>query len=186
MTYFCIGDGIFDKMSDEDVVKAGWEPTRTRARDIHLQSSASVENILLESLIRRTFDNITGVMISLEGFRKAIFPENAEAPDRRGSNSPAKVTVDMLLEKNESEASRLQTSPLYNTLKKSLDTGKMKESRIYGFNETPKSAEPNPMTLSATLRAGAVPVNHVTQKVGEDGMLNFSIKRLSGTFRKPK
>jgi protein phosphatase 2C family protein 2/3 len=68
-------DGIFDKMNNPEVVKSCWDSTQIRASDVHHQCSIAVESLMRESLIRRTLDNITVVMISLSGFKRALFPK---------------------------------------------------------------------------------------------------------------
>jgi hypothetical protein len=46
------------------------------ANNIHKQTGMSVEYILKNSLLRRTLDNVTVVMISFKNFKKAVFGED--------------------------------------------------------------------------------------------------------------
>lgn len=73
-----LGDGIYDKMENQDVVKSVWDSTIERESDIHKQSAAAVEKLMKDSLIKKTMDNITVVMVTFEGFEKKIFPAPGE------------------------------------------------------------------------------------------------------------
>ena len=75
-----LGDGVFDKLTDEDVVETVWKSTKLKCDDLHQQSSIAVEDILKESLLRRSMDNVTAIMISLQGFQKAMFPNEPPSP----------------------------------------------------------------------------------------------------------
>ena len=71
-------DGIFDKLSNEDTVKCVWNSvtdnkTLNLASNVHKQSGMAVEYILKNSLLRRTLDNVTVVMISFSNFKHAVF-----------------------------------------------------------------------------------------------------------------
>ena len=46
------------------------------ANNIHKQTGMAVEYILKNSLLRRTLDNVTVVMISFKNFKKAVFGED--------------------------------------------------------------------------------------------------------------
>jgi len=73
-------DGIFDKLNSQEAVKMIWESTSERASDIHQQCGLGVEGIMRESLVRRTLDNITVVMISLKNFKHKLFPREKPKP----------------------------------------------------------------------------------------------------------
>jgi len=74
-------DGIFDKLSSQEAVKMIWDSTSERASDIHQQCGLGVEGIMRESLVRRTLDNITVVMISLKNFKHKLFPREKAKPE---------------------------------------------------------------------------------------------------------
>jgi len=68
-------DGIFDKLTSREVVKIVWETAnRSSAKTIHQLSGEAVDAIMKGSIIRKTLDNITVVMISFEGFKNKFFP----------------------------------------------------------------------------------------------------------------
>ena len=74
-------DGIFDKMSNENIVECVWNSVADNkemkvANNIHKQTGMSVEYILKNSLLRRTLDNVTVVMISFKNFKRAVFGED--------------------------------------------------------------------------------------------------------------
>lgn len=74
-------DGIFDKMSNENILECVWNSVSDNrqmkvANNIHKQTGMAVEYILKNSLLRRTLDNVTVVMISFKNFKKAVFGED--------------------------------------------------------------------------------------------------------------
>ena len=75
-----LGDGIYDKVDSEDLVGIIWESAyEKRCSDIHQQSSSCVEALMKESLVRRTLDNITVVMIAFSGFKHMLFPKSKDS-----------------------------------------------------------------------------------------------------------
>jgi hypothetical protein len=66
-------------LSSRDVVRSVWESTEERAQNIHHQCGLAVENILRESINRRTLDNITVVMIGFKNFKQKLFPRDKSA-----------------------------------------------------------------------------------------------------------
>lgn len=67
-------DGIFDKLSDTQVMKAVWETVRKRytSMDVsmHELSGAAVEMVLKLSVDQKTADNITVVVICFKNMKK--------------------------------------------------------------------------------------------------------------------
>lgn len=65
------------------MVNCVWDSTKQRCINVHEQSSQGVESVMMESLIRKTFDNITVVMLGLAGFKTMYAeaePEKKEQP----------------------------------------------------------------------------------------------------------
>lgn len=92
MAFYLLGDGIFDKLDNEDVTGIVWEAAqKNRASDIHKQSAICTEFLMKESLIRKSMDNVTIVMIALSGFRHALFPKTKETTNAK-ENSNVKET----------------------------------------------------------------------------------------------
>ena len=74
-------DGIFDKLSNEHLIECVWNSVNDNrqmkvANNIHKQTGMAVEYILKNSLLRRTLDNVTVVMISFKNFKRAVFGED--------------------------------------------------------------------------------------------------------------
>jgi serine/threonine protein phosphatase PrpC len=73
-----LGDGIFDKLSNEEVAECVWMSVRDVADSqlesqnqsvvIHTQLGMGVEYILKNALLRRSLDNVTVVVIGFESF----------------------------------------------------------------------------------------------------------------------
>jgi len=90
-------DGIYDKLSNKDVVQCVWNSTKDDLKpNIHKQSSLGVEAILKNALLRRTLDNVTVVLIAFSNFKHAVYgSEKAEtsAVIRRKENIPPPMST---------------------------------------------------------------------------------------------
>lgn len=69
-------DGIFDKLSNFQVIRAVWETVRkkflNREQSVHLLSGAAIETVLKLSVSEKTMDNITVVIVCFKNFRKQL------------------------------------------------------------------------------------------------------------------
>lgn len=66
-------------MSSKEVVDCVWDQSRNfLASNVHEQCVLGTENIIRNSLERKTSDNVTAVMIALPSFKKKLFPETEE------------------------------------------------------------------------------------------------------------
>jgi protein phosphatase 2C family protein 2/3 len=75
-------DGIFDKLSNKEAVQCVWNSVKDNkqmgfANNVHKQSGMGVEYILKNSLLRRTLDNVTVVIIAFSNFKRAVFGPSA-------------------------------------------------------------------------------------------------------------
>ena len=65
-------DGIFEKLDNIDVNEAVWEASKPQAefddRTIHEKLGASVDAILQMSAFKKSFDNITAVIVAFENY----------------------------------------------------------------------------------------------------------------------
>lgn len=105
-----LGDGIYDKLSSRDVVKCVWESTDEKAQNVHHQCGLAVENILRESIHRRTLDNITVVMIGFKNFKQKLFPR-----DKSGkSNNENLVDKEIDLSSVSSPSMKTMTQTSFN------------------------------------------------------------------------
>jgi protein phosphatase 2C family protein 2/3 len=72
-------DGIFDKINNREFIKCVWNSLGDgRAPNAHQQIGRGVEYILKNSLLRKTLDNVTVVLVGFESFRKICGPEPTE------------------------------------------------------------------------------------------------------------
>lgn len=79
-----IGDGIYDKLENEDIIKEVWNLLYTReASDIHELNKLAVEAILRESLLKKSLDNVTSVMITFAGLADRYSSELATSKQPR-------------------------------------------------------------------------------------------------------
>ncbi len=66
-------DGIFDKLSNKDVVQCVWNGVRDeRASKVHQQCGVGVDTILKNALFRRSLDNVTSLIIGFSHLKKMM------------------------------------------------------------------------------------------------------------------
>ena len=64
-------DGIFDKLTSEEVAETFWKSARqTKNVNIHEISCEGIESILMESFNRQSIDNLTLIVIGLNGLKE--------------------------------------------------------------------------------------------------------------------
>lgn len=74
-------DGIFDKMSNKDVVQCVWNGVKSEKRSkVHQQCGVGVDTILKNALLRRSLDNVTTLMVSFSNFKKLMNTAEAIPP----------------------------------------------------------------------------------------------------------
>ena len=66
-------------MENSDVVSTIKGSTMNKESDVHKQSAVGVERLMKESLIQKTLDNITVVMVAFSGFEKMHSASNNDA-----------------------------------------------------------------------------------------------------------
>ncbi len=68
--FFLLGcDGIFDRMNNKEVVESAWKAIEESKEDsYHKELGTMVDRVLKESIVRRTFDNITVVVVAFKAF----------------------------------------------------------------------------------------------------------------------
>ncbi|EAR93523.2 serine/threonine phosphatase 2C (macronuclear) [Tetrahymena thermophila SB210] len=79
-------DGIFDKMSSSEAIKASWDAIRieqsnnnnssSNPLNTHSLCAKGVEGVIQEALKRRSTDNLTGLVISFIDFQAHASPQN--------------------------------------------------------------------------------------------------------------
>lgn len=65
-------------MSDKEVVDCAWMTLKesTKAKNIHIQCGIAIDMIIKSSLVRRTLDNVTAVMIAFQNFESNFNSQN--------------------------------------------------------------------------------------------------------------
>lgn len=100
-----LGDGVFDKMNNQEVVDAAWDAARKTYKQhtnsptlssVHALCGQSIELVLKASVASRTLDNITGVIVAFKNFRKTIKNETA-LPPRLGADAFKPVHLNSIL-----------------------------------------------------------------------------------------
>jgi len=67
-------DGIFDKISSEEVVQCIWRCVEEqRQPDIHRQIGVCIEGLIKESFMKKTFDNVSCVIIAFSNLKNFLF-----------------------------------------------------------------------------------------------------------------
>ena len=69
---FSIGDGIYDQITNQEVVECVWMTAKGNTQSVHSQAGLGVDMILKTSLARKSLDNVTCVLIAFEGFESII------------------------------------------------------------------------------------------------------------------
>ena len=90
-------DGIFDRINNKEAINVVWKCTDDLARlypgtkTVHQLSGLGVDYILKNSLLRRSLDNVTSVLVAFRNFKHAVFGEDEAligGKAHMGSNHP--------------------------------------------------------------------------------------------------
>lgn len=77
--YSCVGDGIFDKITNEEVLKQAWVAAkrnyRQRDQPVHQICGNIVELVMKDSIAYKTLDNITVVLLAFNNLKVALNDE---------------------------------------------------------------------------------------------------------------
>lgn len=66
-------DGIFDKMSNREVLQSIWSSAfDLTAPSVHLQVGKAVDAVLNAALARRSLDNVTCVIVAFPKFKEKV------------------------------------------------------------------------------------------------------------------
>ena len=79
-------DGIFDKLSNSETISCVWNSAKDNktqsnglAQDVHELCGSGVEYVLNNSLLRKSLDNVTVVMIAFSNYKHATFGESRKS-----------------------------------------------------------------------------------------------------------
>ena len=107
-------DGIFDKLENLDLVACVWRavhdnqnhPTvKGRVKDVHKMCGVGVEYILKNSLLRRSLDNVTVVLIGFNNFKHAVFGRSTD--NKRAEAATREQSVEEVRQEVHDQAAQL-------------------------------------------------------------------------------
>jgi serine/threonine protein phosphatase PrpC len=129
------GDGIFDQMNNEDVIASVWMTTRDthKCQDIHFQCGLSVDMVIKSSLVRKTLDNVTCVMIAFENFQNILFESKFDTKPlilKKQNTKP----ITTLYSKNDNISKRVEDSKK-NGFYVDMNTYKNKENKRFSYEK---------------------------------------------------
>ena len=77
--FYSLGDGIFDKISNAEVLKQGWIAAKknfhSKDQPIHQTCGYVVEQVMKASVAYKTLDNITVVLLAFKNFKSSLSNE---------------------------------------------------------------------------------------------------------------
>jgi hypothetical protein len=137
MDFIALGcDGIFDQMSDKDVGECFWLTVRDglKANSLHLQCSLAIDMIIKTSLVRKTLDNVTCVIIAFENlerlFNKSFEIEVLEKANNDTGKPHTQPIRHPYINKPNGSGSSTIPPPIYDKLKKYLDIFTHRNERV--------------------------------------------------------
>ena len=72
---FMGSDGIFDKLSNEDIAKIIWSKGKilyNKGKNIHTITGECVKAVIKEAMHKKSSDNVTGILIIFKGFTRKL------------------------------------------------------------------------------------------------------------------
>lgn len=117
-------DGIFDKLSNKEVVQCVWNGVREELKSkVHQQCGVGVDTIIKNALYRRSLDNVTSLIIGFANLKRQMQCHSA-VPITFIKSKPTAESEPFKPrrgnEENESHLSNLTTNAMHNTGKESL------------------------------------------------------------------
>ena len=77
-------DGIFDRIDNKEAVNVVWNTTKDLERlypntkTVHQLSGLGVDYLVKNSLLRRSLDNVTVVLVAFRNFKHSVFGDDGE------------------------------------------------------------------------------------------------------------
>ena len=128
MDFIVLGcDGIFDQMTTKEVIDSIWITTKeSKTKNIHKQCGVGVDMVMKTSLVRRSLDNVTVVIIAFSNFEKLFIREESskepKTKDTNASNDYIITNTNSTFDEGE------QTS---NKMFKTFKTSNEQNSKVY-------------------------------------------------------
>ena len=116
-------DGVYDKMSNDDIVKCVWEScdrnkwqqnqNQKASQSVHQQCGLAVESVLKNALYRQSLDNVTVVMIGFQNFKRKVFgkSKNSEREEQEQSAQVTSSQTEMKTQKSSFHKESTYTRP---------------------------------------------------------------------------
>ena len=91
-------DGIFDRLSNTDVSSIVWNARISdKCLDVHEFCRKCIENIITESLVRQSYDNVTGILIAFNNLQQMSVDTPCKANKSRNNVfSPVKMSTNYM------------------------------------------------------------------------------------------
>ena len=87
MDFIVLGcDGVFDQLNNEEVTKCVWITEGNKLKNVHEQCGMAVDMIIKTSLMRKSLDNVTSLVIAFPNFERHLFgnsPSEINEIDRK-------------------------------------------------------------------------------------------------------
>ena len=128
MDFIVLGcDGIFDQMTTKEVIDSIWITTKeSKTKNIHKQCGVGVDMVMKTSLVRRSLDNVTVVIIAFSNFEKLFIREESSKEPKSNED---KQEINITFNNNNSQ----------NNYKKKVDNSeKFKEAPLNFTNLSDK------------------------------------------------
>ena len=84
-----LGDGIYDKLSNEEIIGSFWDSVKKKeAKNIHEGLKLGVESIIKESLLKKSLDNVTAIIVAFSNleYKFSHFDMQDQRPTSRPEN----------------------------------------------------------------------------------------------------
>ena len=134
-------DGIFDKISNDEFIKCVWNSVNDeRAINAHQQIGHGVEYIIKNSLLRKTLDNVTVVLVAFQNFKTLCFPSESQLTsyeDSECGSEAHKQQLNPTSEKKRKPSIDDVSSEQRQALKRHrrMNSGSIKKKKLHGYRE---------------------------------------------------
>ena len=184
--FFILGcDGIFDQLSSDEVINCAWMIYNNKdnnilvsqCKDIHKQSGLIVDLIMKSALFRKSFDNVTCLLISFKEIWNSISSENNK------SDNDSKIILSSLNSRatNENE-NNIKRTRNYDLLKENINNNRINtnEKNKTQYNIRTKDINENKIELNK--------VNFNNNKISNisNNSLNYNYKNLNNNINNEK
>ena len=145
MDFLVLGcDGIFDQLSNKEVVESVWMSTKEKG-SFNQHCCMAVDMIMKSSLVRKTLDNVTVVFLAFENFEKAVtkhqIMNHNEIEMTEKSNKENLEIVNSAIQRSFSKKLILQEKKIEKNQKQNLNEKKEKGDLEENLTLNPKNSD---------------------------------------------